>query len=94
MTEQNGKKCLICGGAAAVEIVSLGQQLAPICMSHWEDYADNYASVTRDEIIKYFNDGMPGDKPEQLTPRTGVRPILRRTYEERGDYETERKEKG
>lgn len=86
---RDSKTCLICDDVVVIEVISVHLQVAPLCGIHWLDYCSSDASLTADEVRKYFDDGFHGDEPKPLVyvidhARSGVH-----TGEEPGEYRTD-----
>ncbi|RIK31157.1 MAG: hypothetical protein DCC56_02920 [Anaerolineae bacterium] len=87
------KTCLICDDVAVIEVLSLKLQRAPLCGVHWADYCESEASLTSDEVRKFFDDGSPGDEPDSIPVAVEMWNEEKRTDEEPGEYRTDEQER-
>jgi len=86
--------CLICDDVAIIEVISVQMQAAPLCGVHWADYCSNDASLTADEVRKFFDDGQHGDGPREIQYQVARSRDLLNTDETPGEYRTGEQESG
>jgi len=94
MNTNDIKACLICDDAAVIEVISVHLQAAPLCGLHWADYCSNEASLTGDEVRKFFDDGFHGDKPRPIEEIVATWKEEKRTDETPVEYRTDVQEPG
>lgn len=90
----SGRTCLICDDVAIIVIVSEALQEAPLCREHWIEFEKPGATMTRDEVCKFFEDGWRGDKPKPLPYYLVHGGLKNQTDDERGEYRTDEQETG
>lgn len=86
--------CLICDDVAVIGIPSEQGQVALLCGIHWADYCSSEASLTGDEVRKFFDDGARGDKARRLDEVVDLWEREHKTDETRGEYRTDEQEEG